>query len=79
MENDSTLLHRLTIPVQKNCEYAIALSESGFFCRLTVCNLVSQKCTIFFTFCCFVLLRVCFGFENCLLLKPCVVSLDYKN
>ena len=53
--------------------------QTDFFCRLTVCNLVSQKCTIFFTFCCFVLLRVCFGFENCLLLKPCVVSLDYKN
>ena len=52
---------------------------TDFFCRLTVCNLVSQKCTIFFTFYCFVLLRVCFGFENCLLLKPCVVSLDYKN
>ena len=41
--------------------------NSDFFCRITVCNLV---------FCCFVLLRVCFGFENCLLLKP--VSVDLR-
>ena len=53
--------------------------RTDFFCSLTVCHLVSQKCTIFFTFCCFVLLRVYFGFENCLLLNPCFASLDYKN
>ena len=53
--------------------------QPDFFCSLTVCHLVSQKCTIFFTFFCFVLLRVYFGFENCLLLNPCVASLDYKN
>ena len=52
-----------------NCYIA---HSADFCCSLTVCHLVSQNQSIFFTFFCFIQLKVCFGFWNWQLLEPCV-------
>ena len=52
--------------LKTHCETA------DFCCSLTVCHLVSQNHPFFFTFFCFIQLKVCFGFENWQLLEPCV-------